>query len=204
MNNKYSREIKIILLGDSGVGKTSIIHLYINKEFNDTMPATVGLEFQQKIININGETIKISIYDTSGQEKYRTVTQNYYRNIDGVILVYDITRIQTFLNLEYYWIEQLRENTEKSLNMILIDNKLDLKKECDINKIVTTELGKKMAQNFFTLFIETSAKTGDGLQNVFQELIERINSDYQFSEQISKVELKRKDDIDVENEGFCC
>lgn len=205
MSAEYSKQFKIILLGDSGVGKTSIINQYIKNEFSDELPATVGVEFQPKYITVNGERIKLGIWDTAGQEKFRTLARQFYRNVDGVVMVYDITRVESLNNIDEYWIQQLQENATNSYQIILVGNKSDLKDKCDPNKIVTTEMGQNMARKYSTLFVEASAKTADHVQNAFEELINRINTDNNTVEQTHGVELNNTDENNGSGGiGDCC
>lgn len=202
--NSYSKKYKIILLGDSGVGKTSIINQYINGKFDEGTPATVGVEFQKQILTINGEQIKLCIWDTSGQEKFRTISQHYYRNIDGVILVYDITKPQTLTNINDYWIHQLQENAVDSYENILIGNKSDLKEKSNPNNLVSTEMGKQYAQQFQSIFIEASAKTGDCLKSAIDEFIFRIHTSNKILEHEDKVDLRDKKIEEIDQGMACC
>ncbi|OHT10838.1 small GTP-binding protein [Tritrichomonas foetus] len=177
MSQEISRQFKIILLGDSGVGKTSLINQYIKGEFDSDQSATVGVEFQAKFITSDGENIKLGIWDTAGQEKFRTLTRQFYRNVDGVILVYDITDAKTLQSIDEYWMQQLQENATTSYQTIIVGNKSDMKETADSDSLVTTQMGQEMARKYSTLFVEASAKTSDHVQNAFDELLQRIKSE---------------------------
>lgn len=202
MSSEYSQQFKIILLGDSGVGKTSIISQYIKGEFSNEIPATVGVEYQPKFVTVDGERIKLGIWDTAGQEKFRTLTRQFYRNVDGVVMVYDITRKETLTHIDEYWVSQLQENTTNSYQMIIVGNKSDLKENSDPNSLVTTEMGQNIARKYSTLFVEASAKTADHVQNAFDELIQRIRSTGKASDITAHVDLKTTEEST--NDGFCC
>ena len=171
----YKEQFKIILLGDSGVGKTAIINRYCKELFDEDLDPTVGMNYQQKFITINNELVKLAIWDTAGQEKYRTLTRQFYRNVDGAILVYDISDKSTLTNLEEIWIPELKENAQTAMQMILVGNKSDLKNDPEYaDKIVKTEEGMNIARKNATLFVEASAKFSEGVQNAFEELVQRL------------------------------
>ena len=172
---EYKEQFKIILLGDSGVGKTAIINRYCKSLFTDNLEPTVGMNFQQKFIEINGDTIKLAIWDTAGQEKFRTLTRQFYRNVDGAILVYDITEKNTLENLENIWIPELISSVSSSVQMILVGNKSDLKDDPEYSSnIISTEEGMNCARKNATLFVEASAKSSEGVKNAFEELVLRL------------------------------
>ena len=206
MSTEYSRQFKIIVLGDSGVGKTSIISQYIKGEFSSELPATIGVEYLSKYVTVEDERIKLGIWDTAGQEKFRTLTRQFYRNVDGVIMVYDITRKETLTHIDDYWIQQLTENATNSYQIILVGNKSDLKDNCDPNDLVTTEMGQELARKHSAMFVEASAKTADHVQNAFEELVNRLRADGKAHVQTtSSVDIKNSDDSQ-NNSGMssCC
>lgn len=204
MNGNYSKKYKIILLGDSGVGKSSIINQYVKNEFINQLPATIGVEFQQKFMTINGEQVKLCIFDTSGQEKFQSISRQYYRNVDGVILVYDITKIQSLINIDRYWIQQLKENAANSYEMILIGNKTDLRNDFAQNHLVSTEMGQNYAKQYSSMFVETSAKTGENLKSALNEFFLRIHSSIKSIEHEEKSKLSEKSLKDIEDKDECC
>ena len=168
---EYSVQYKIILLGDSSVGKTSIMFRYCKDLFTNQDP-TVGVQYQQKFIERDGQTIKLAIWDTAGQERFRTLTKSFYRNIDGAILVYDITKPETLKNLETSWMRELEANATTSYQMMLVGNKTDLRGE--VEGCVTTEQGEEVARRLATLFVECSAKSAEHVASAFEELVARI------------------------------
>ena len=167
MSTKYI--IKILTLGDSRVGKTSIILRYINKKFIDTgQLSTIGIDFKTKFIEKGGEKIKVTIYDTAGQERFRNIIKHYYKGANGVLLTYDITDKNSFKNLDF-WIGDLKENADNfdDIFICLIGNKNDKKEERE----VSIEEADKYAKEKNLPFFEVSAKTGEGIQKLFNEII---------------------------------
>lgn len=124
----YEFLFKIVLLGDSGVGKSNLLLRYTKNQFNESSTTTIGVEFATKNLKIENHYVRAQIWDTAGQERYRAITNAYYRNAAGALLIYDITRYQTFENIKK-WIRELKENSEQNVLMILIGNKSDLKEQ---------------------------------------------------------------------------
>ena len=165
-------ETKIVLLGDVSVGKTSIASRYCKNSFNDHHINTIGGAYQQqKVVLPNGSMIKLHIWDTSGQERFRAMTNLYYRDAQVAILTYDITNEQSFSSIDF-WIKELKYKVENE-NMILclVGNK------CDVNsneKKVTTLKGKNFASEHNMIFFETSAKTGEGVKDLFVTIANKV------------------------------
>ena len=177
----YDMIFKIVLIGDSSVGKTNIFTKYLNDEFDPDSKATVGVEFGTKIFKIENKHIKIQIWDTAGQERYRSITSAYYKGAKGSLLVYDITNKITFDNLDK-WISELKNNGDHDISIILIGNKSDL----ETNRAITLEEGKNKAKMHKMAFIETSALNGDNINKAFKELITEI-----FKNNYSLIENKK-------------
>ena len=167
---------KIVLIGDSGVGKSNILSRYIHDEFSIDTKTTVGVEFGSKIITISNKKLKIQLWDTAGQEKFKAVTNIYYKGAKGALIIYDITRRETFENINK-WILELKNN-EDNVIIILIGNKSDLEE----NREVDYDIGKNFAEENNMIFFETSALSGRGVDNVFnntcQKIYENIQKDY--------------------------
>lgn len=171
---EYDFQFKIILLGDSGVGKTAIITRYCKELFQEFDP-TIGVNFQQKYIEINNKKIKLAIWDTAGQEKFRTITRQFYRKVDGAILVYDLTDKNSLDDLERFWIPELNSNVTNDCQMLIVGNKCDLKEDPQFkDKIVPKEEAENVARKYATLFVESSAKSNEGVQQAFEELVTRL------------------------------
>ena len=168
-NKEYDLLFKLILIGDSCVGKSNILLKYLKNQFNENSKTTIGVEFGTKNIIINNKRIKIQIWDTAGQERYRSITSAYYKGAKGALIVYDITRKNTFDNIDK-WITDLKLNVDKNICIIILGNKSDLIDKREINK----NDGIKKAEMYKTAFLETSALNGDNISKAFNELIEQI------------------------------
>ena len=168
-NKEYDLLFKLILIGDSYVGKSNILLKYLKNQFNENSKTTIGVEFGTKNIIINNKRIKIQIWDTAGQERYRSITSAYYKGAKGALIVYDITRKNTFDNIDK-WITDLKLNGDKNIYIIILGNKSDLIDKREINK----NDGIKKAEMYKTAFLETSALNGDNISKAFDELIEQI------------------------------
>ena len=168
-NKEYDLLFKLILIGDSYVGKSNILLKYLKNQFNENSKTTIGVEFGTKNIIINNKRIKIQIWDTAGQERYRSITSAYYKGKKGALIVYDITRKNTFDNIDK-WITDLKLNGDKNICIIILGNKYDLIDKREINK----NDGIKKAEMYKTAFLETSALNGDNISKAFDELIEQI------------------------------
>ena len=166
---EYEMMAKVILIGDSSVGKTNIMSKYLKNQFNENSKATVGVEFGSKLFNINGHNIKVQIWDTAGQEKYKAITGAYYKGSKGAFVVYDITRKETFDSVDK-WINDLKMSGDPKLIIIIIGNKCDLEEKREILK----EQGEEKANSFGCAFLETSALSGDNIEKGFEMMINDI------------------------------
>ena len=163
MDENISLTLKIIILGASEVGKTSILDRYFKDEFRENRLSTIGVDFQTKYFKFDSKKIKVNYTDTAGQEKFRAISVNYLKAANGVILVFDITKEETFEALEE-WLKYLKENNKLELKKILIGNKLDLENQRRIPKDIAQHFCKDHGFNYFE---ETSARTGVNAQKVF-------------------------------------
>ena len=168
-DENYDLIFKIVLIGDSGVGKTNILSRYINNEFSLATQSTVGVEFGSKIIKKNGKVIKLQIWDTAGQERYKSITSAYYKGSKGAFVVYDITRKTTYDNIDK-WIGELKTNGSEDVLIMLVGNKSDLEEK---REVITEEVEKK-AQEQKLAFCETSALNGKNVEYAFENLINEI------------------------------
>uniref|UniRef100_A0A1B6CCN1 small monomeric GTPase n=1 Tax=Clastoptera arizonana TaxID=38151 RepID=A0A1B6CCN1_9HEMI len=170
MDEDILTTLKILIIGESGVGKSSLLLRFTDDNFDPDQSLTIGVDFKTKKLTVQGNTVKLAIWDTAGQERFRTLTPSYYRDAQGAILVYDVTNRETFKKLET-WLNELDTYSTKS-NMIkmLVGNKIDK----DSKREVPREEGIKFARRHATLFIESSAKTRDGVQCAFEELVIKI------------------------------
>ncbi len=157
--------LKIIILGSSEVGKTSILERYFKNEFHGNQLSSIGIDFQTKFFKFDENKIKVNYIDTAGQEKFRAISVNYLKAAHGVILVFDITKEKTFSALEE-WMNHLKENNQLNIEKVLIGNKIDLEEK---RKIQTIEGENFKNENKIEMFMESSAKTGFNAQNIFIE-----------------------------------
>ena len=165
----YDEKIKLMVLGDSNVGKSSILTKYCKNQFFTKYITTIGIDFQTKYLNINNKKIKVQIWDTAGQERYRVVTKNYFNTSNGFIIIYDITDRGSFNNINN-WMEQIESFIGKEVKCILFGNKNDLENKRDVQ----IEEGKELAKKYNCPFFETSAKEGNNIEEGFKEIIMEI------------------------------
>ena len=203
-NKNYDVLFKIILIGDSSVGKTNILSRFIRNEFDENSKSTIGVEFGTKNFNLNDKIIKAQIWDTAGQERYRSITSVYYKGAQGCLLVYDITKKPTFENIDK-WISDLKNSGDENLSIILIGNKCDLENE----RKVTKEEAKEKAQFYKLAFIETSALNGTNIEKAFELLLNDIYIKYSQIPKKQKNLLMNTNTVDIseekkEKKGGCC
>ena len=160
--------LKILLCGDSSVGKTTLLLRYVDDKFTETHMTTIGVENKDKLINIKGKEINLQIWDTSGQERFQSITKNFFRNADGIIFVFDITKEDSFEHIKN-WLTN-SEDCKKDFKKILVGNKLDLEEEREVNK----ERMEKFAEKSNMKCFEISAKRGVNVELIFREIAELI------------------------------
>eukprot|EP01156_Anaeramoeba_ignava_P001383 Anaeramoba_ignava/a1381_33.p1 GENE.a1381_33~~a1381_33.p1 ORF type:complete len:204 (-),score=79.75 a1381_33:115-726(-) len=194
----YNYIFKYIIIGAMGTGKSSLLHRFTEGKFIPECPHTIGVEFSSRIVEIMKDHIKIQVWDTAGQEKFRTITTSYYRGVQGIILVYDVERRHSFENLES-WLKEIKNSTSGDVEIMLIGNKTDGKRQ------ITEEEGLNFAKKNNLLFIETSAKLGEGISQAFEELALKIiqNPDIQKTETKNLVLTNEEDRETKENGGAC-
>ena len=158
----YAYLFKYIIIGDTGVGKSCLLLQFTDKRFQPVHDLTIGVEFGARMINIEGKPIKIQIWDTAGQEAFRSITRSYYRGAAGALLVYDITRRNTFTHLTK-WLEDAREHSNLNMVIMLIGNKTDLEARRDVRR----EEGEAFAREHGLIFIEISAKSAANVEEAF-------------------------------------
>ena len=202
-NESYELLFKLVLVGDTCVGKTNIMKKYITNSFDIGSKSTVGVEFGSKILKIKDKQIKAQIWDTAGQERYKSITSAYYRGAKGAFVVYDITNKNSFQSVDK-WIKDLKTNGDEKIIIILIGNKNDLENERQIKK----EEGELKAKELEIGFMETSALTGNNVIEAFELLLNEIyektpidenNDDVYENEQ--HIELNTND---TEKNSYCC
>ena len=160
---------KVVLIGDSGVGKSNILSRFTRNEFSLESKSTIGVEFATRSIQVDGKTVKAQIWDTAGQERYRAITSAYYRGAVGALLVYDITKQVTFENVER-WLKELRDHADSNIVIMLVGNKSDLRHL----RSVSTEDAKAFSEKEGLSFIETSALEATNVEESFQIILSEI------------------------------
>ena len=174
----YDMQIKLLMIGDSGVGKTCLLLRYANDSFSPTFITTIGIDFKIKNVDIGGTKIKLQIWDTAGQERFRTITTSYFRGAQGILLVYDVTDRRSFESIRN-WISQIQQHADVHVNKILVGNKCDMTDE----KVVSTQEGENLAKEFGIPFAEVSAKNDINVDQSFKDLAtavkERLQADGQ-------------------------
>ena len=184
----YDKKCQLLIIGDSTVGKTSILNRYTSGDFNKHYLATAGLDFFKKDEIFYGKTIRIKIWDTAGQERYKSLTQGYFRNAEGIIIVYDVSNSDSFGNLKY-WIQSIKTHINVDnghVPAIIIGNKIDI-----FDREVTKEEGEKFSNEKNFEYFETSAKNGKGIDECIKYLIKKV----------LKIKSK-KDDEELESESI--
>ncbi|MCD7471914.1 Ras- protein Rab11D [Datura stramonium] len=168
-SQKIDYVFKVVLIGDSAVGKSQILARFARNEFSLDSKATIGVEFQTRTLVIQHKSVKAQIWDTAGQERYRAVTSAYYRGAVGALLVYDITKRQTFDHIPR-WLEELRAHADKNIVIMLVGNKTDLEDQ----RAVPTEDAKEFAQKEGLFFLETSAMEARNVEDAFFTVLTEI------------------------------
>ncbi|CAB3989043.1 Ras-related Rab-35 [Paramuricea clavata] len=168
MARDYDHLFKLLIIGDSGVGKSSLLLRFADNTFTGTYITTIGVDFKIRTIEINGEKIKLQIWDTAGQERFRTITSTYYRGTHGVIVVYDVTCAETFVNVKR-WLQEIEQNCD-DVARILVGNKDD----CPERKVVVTEDAANFAEQTGITLFETSAKDNLNVESVFVDITKNV------------------------------
>ncbi|XP_031720844.1 ras-related protein Rab-8A-like [Anarrhichthys ocellatus] len=171
MAKTYDYLFKLLLIGDSGVGKTCVLFRFSEDAFNSTFTATLGVDFKIRTIELDGKKIKLQIWDTAGQERFQTITTAYYRGATGIMLVYDIANEDSFENIKN-WIRNIEEHASSDVEKMVLGNK------CEINdkRQVSKDRGEKLALEYGIKFMEISAKANINVENAFLTLARDIKS----------------------------
>ena len=201
----YDKTCQILLIGDSLVGKTCLIQRYVNGTFKDDYITTVGLDYHTKLEIINNLNVSVKLWDTAGQERFKALTPSFFRNAEGVVIAYDVTNSESFDNLKF-WISSIKTNLfEKNIfiPIIIIGNKIDLEDMREISKDVASTFAK---ENKFKYF-ETSAKTGEGVDEAFRDLVNQVLANLDKNEEgtIERKSIKIEENkTDKQKKKGCC
>jgi small GTP-binding protein len=197
-SHKYDHFFKLLILGESSVGKTCILLRYTDDHFNINHLATIGIDFNIKIVSLEDKFIKLQIWDTAGQDRFKTITKTYFKGAQGILLVYDITNEDSFENIRN-WVKQIEQNATKNVCKILIGNKHDRD-----DRKVTYEQGEELAKEYNMHFLETSAKTNYNINEAFVNITKEIlNSDIKTMSNNKTLKINKKEEK-VESGTKCC
>ena len=195
-SNDSELVFKILLLGDSEVGKSCFLMRYSENVFIENYITTIGLDYKLKTVKLDsGKSIKVQLWDTAGQDKYRTIAKNYYKGSHGILLLYDITKQSSFDNIRE-WVRDIKEEVSEKAIIFLIGNKIDM----DEQRKITKEKGEELAEEYKIPFFEASAKSGENVDEVFKALYNKICEVYGDLERQKGSKLNKK----PKTKGQCC
>jgi Ras-related protein Rab-1A len=169
MNPEYDYLFKLLLIGDSGVGKSCLLLRFADDTYTESYISTIGVDFKIRTIELEGKTVKLQIWDTAGQERFRTITSSYYRGAHGIIVVYDVTDTDTFTNVKQ-WLQEIDRYASEGVNKLLVGNKSDL----TTKKVVEYSVAKEFADQLGIPFLETSAKSATNVEQAFLTMAKQI------------------------------
>lgn len=169
INAEYDYLFKLLLIGNSGVGKSCMLMRYAENTFTSNFYNTIGVDFKIKTINLDNKSIKLQIWDTAGQDRFRTITCSYYRGAHGIIVVYDITDRESFENVKT-WMQEIEKYAQENVNRLLVGNKCDMGDK----RQVSFEEGLELAKSYRINFIETSAKTANNIDQSFKDIAKSV------------------------------
>jgi len=201
----YDYLFKLLLIGDSGVGKSCLLLRFADNTYTDSYISTIGVDFKIRTLDIDGKTVKLQIWDTAGQERFRTITSSYYRGAHGIIVVYDVTDKVSFNNVKQ-WLGEIDRYACQSVNKLLVGNKADLieKKVVDFNE------AKEFAESLGISFLETSAKSAQNVEEAFltmtRQIKERVSRSHDGPSKPASngVDISRNSTKIKQKKGKCC
>ncbi|XP_037327754.2 ras-related protein Rab-1B-like [Pungitius pungitius] len=170
MNPEYDYLFKLLLIGDSGVGKSCLLLRFADDTYTESYISTIGVDFKIRTIDMDSKTVKLQIWDTAGQERFRTITSSYYRGAHGIIIVYDVTEQESFHNVKQ-WLEEIDRYACENVSRLLVGNKSDLISK----KVVDVATAQDLASSLNVPFLETSAKSSDNVERAFLTMASEIH-----------------------------
>eukprot|EP00448_Togula_jolla_P003891 CAMPEP_0170597970 /NCGR_PEP_ID=MMETSP0224-20130122/15993_1 /TAXON_ID=285029 /ORGANISM="Togula jolla, Strain CCCM 725" /LENGTH=248 /DNA_ID=CAMNT_0010922481 /DNA_START=50 /DNA_END=797 /DNA_ORIENTATION=- len=171
MTPEYDYLFKLLLIGDSGVGKSCLLLRFADDTYTESYISTIGVDFKIRTLDLEGKTVKLQIWDTAGQERFRTITSSYYRGAHGIIVVYDVTDKESFNNVKH-WMQEIDKYAADGVNKLLVGNKCDLSSK----KVVSYDEAKELADSLGVQFMETSAKNAHNVEQAFQMMAGEIKN----------------------------
>ena len=183
----YDFLMKLLIVGDSGVGKSCLLLRFADDSFTPSFIATIGIDFKIRTIELEGRRVKLQIWDTAGQERFRTITTAYYRGAMGILIVYDVTDEKSFENVRG-WLESVKEHASEGVQLILVGNKAD----DENSRVVSKERGESLAKECGMPFLEASAKSGEGVEEAFFVLAKYFTKTGRYAGNWSKERRKRE------------
>jgi len=200
----YDLLFKILLIGDSGVGKSALLLRFVDDTFTDSFISTIGVDFKIRTIDMESKTIKLQVWDTAGQERFRTITASYYRGAQGIILVFDVTEPETFNNLKM-WLAEINQHTQDNIAKLLVGNKIDLPK-----RAVEAAMAQEFANSLGIKYVETSARNSINVNAAFLAIAKEIKdrTGASFEPEPDVVKKRPKVEVDARitpvKPGGCC
>eukprot|EP00188_Purpureofilum_apyrenoidigerum_P004106 Plantae.Rhodophyta-Purpureofilum_apyrenoidigerum.ctg4491.p1 GENE.Plantae.Rhodophyta-Purpureofilum_apyrenoidigerum.ctg4491~~Plantae.Rhodophyta-Purpureofilum_apyrenoidigerum.ctg4491.p1 ORF type:complete len:209 (+),score=49.61 Plantae.Rhodophyta-Purpureofilum_apyrenoidigerum.ctg4491:242-868(+) len=202
-HSNYDYLFKLLLIGDSSVGKSCLLLRFSDGSFNESQMSTIGVDFKIRTLELDGRTFKLQIWDTAGQERFRTIAAAYYRGAHGIIIVYDVTNQQSFDNVEM-WLSEVNKYGSGEVNKLLVGNKSDLKSK----RVVDTEKGKEFAESNGMKFLETSAKTAENVEEAFltmtREIFQQVGNEVTKDKKSTTVNVRDEDTAVTSSSSGCC
>ena len=202
----YDYLFKVLLIGNSSVGKSSLLLRFVDNAWSDLFVPTIGVDFKIKTMTIDSKNVKLQIWDTAGQERFKNITASYYRGAHGILVVYDITDMESFKNINN-WLIEIEKNANKNVYKILIGNKCDLEEK----RTVSTQQGKELAETYGMQFIETSAKSNTNVSEAFELLGKEViklslnDKEKNYSNpNRNRLNLNKAEEIQYKKQGGCC
>mmetsp|Transcript_2456 Transcript_2456/g.5495 ORF Transcript_2456/g.5495 Transcript_2456/m.5495 type:complete len:206 (-) Transcript_2456:449-1066(-) len=205
MNSEYDLLFKLLLIGDSGVGKSCLLVRFADDTFSEIYMSTIGVDFKIRTVKRDGKTIKLQIWDTAGQERFRTITSSYYRGAHGIIIVFDLTNRESFSNVKS-WLREIARFASENVSRLLVGNKSDL----SMQRVVDFETAKEFADAHDMKYIETSARTAENVEDAFLEMAREIQASNRFEQPIknnterASVSLSGSDPTTKPANSSCC
>ncbi|KAI8901076.1 small GTP-binding protein [Globomyces pollinis-pini] len=203
MNPEYDYLFKLLLIGDSGVGKSCLLLRFADDTYTESYISTIGVDFRIRTIELEGKTVKLQIWDTAGQERFRTITSSYYRGAHGIIVVYDVTDQETFNNVKQ-WLQEIDRYASEGVNKLLVGNKSDLVEK----KVVEFSAANDFATQLGISFLETSAKNATNVEQAFmtmaKQIKDRMGTTTSAQPSKDKANIKVGQAVPTSSGGGCC